>query len=45
MFNRLQLVCVYVELDNEDVGKQVSEYFGVDGETPSVCLRRKPLYL
>ncbi|KAL1552756.1 protein disulfide-isomerase [Salvia divinorum] len=31
-----KLLCVYVELDNEDVGKPVSEYFGVDGETPSV---------
>lgn len=35
-FFKGKLVCVYVELDNEDVGKQVSEYFGVDGETPSV---------
>ncbi|KAK6136298.1 hypothetical protein DH2020_029962 [Rehmannia glutinosa] len=31
-----KLICVYVELDNEDVGKQVSEYFGVNGEAPSV---------
>lgn len=35
-FFKGKLVCVYVELDNEDVGKQVSEYFGVNGETPSV---------
>lgn len=32
---------MYVELDNEDVGKPVSEYFGVDGETPSVSIRGK----
>ncbi|KAL8551495.1 hypothetical protein ACS0TY_000552 [Phlomoides rotata] len=31
-----KLISVFVDLDNEDVGKQVSEYFGVDGEAPSV---------
>ncbi|KAI3459002.1 hypothetical protein Pfo_015665 [Paulownia fortunei] len=31
-----KLICVYVELDNEDVGKPVSDYFGVSGEAPSV---------
>ncbi|KAL2526411.1 Protein disulfide isomerase-like 1-3 [Abeliophyllum distichum] len=31
-----KLICVYVELDNEDVGKPVSEYFGVTGDAPSV---------
>lgn len=39
LFNPLQLICVYVELDNEDVGKPVSEYFGVSGEAPSVSIR------
>ncbi|KAG8380464.1 hypothetical protein BUALT_Bualt06G0018100 [Buddleja alternifolia] len=33
---RGKLICVYVDLDNEDVGKQVSEYFGVSGEATSV---------
>ncbi|CAA0814464.1 Protein disulfide isomerase-like 1-3 [Striga hermonthica] len=33
---RGKLICVYVELDNEDVGKEVSEYFGVSREAPSV---------
>lgn len=32
----LQLVFVYVEMDNEDVGKPVSEYFGVSGDAPKV---------
>lgn len=32
----LQLVFVYVEMDNEDVGKPVSEYFGVSGDVPKV---------
>ncbi|KAK1260716.1 Protein disulfide isomerase-like 1-4 [Acorus gramineus] len=31
-----KLIFVYVELDNEDVGKPVSEYFGVTGEGPKV---------
>ncbi|XP_075496228.1 protein disulfide isomerase-like 1-4 [Primulina tabacum] len=31
-----KLLCVYVELDNEDVGKEVSEYFGVSGAFPRV---------
>ncbi|PIN09703.1 Protein disulfide isomerase (prolyl 4-hydroxylase beta subunit) [Handroanthus impetiginosus] len=31
-----KLVCVYVKLDLEDVGKPVSEYFGVSEESPSV---------
>ncbi|XP_073123442.1 protein disulfide isomerase-like 1-4 [Henckelia pumila] len=31
-----KLLCVYVELDNEDVGKEVSEYFGVSGASPRV---------
>ncbi|CAI9759218.1 unnamed protein product [Fraxinus pennsylvanica] len=33
---RGKLICVFVELDNEDVGKPVSEYFGVTGEAPTV---------
>ncbi|GFP94356.1 protein disulfide isomerase-like 1-3 [Phtheirospermum japonicum] len=31
-----KLLFVYVDLDNKDVGKEVSEYFGVSGEAPSV---------
>lgn len=31
-----KLIFVYVELDNEDVGKPVSEYFGVTGDEPQV---------
>lgn len=31
-----KLVFVYVEMDNEDVGKPVSEYFGVSGDVPKV---------
>ncbi|PKA59256.1 Protein disulfide isomerase-like 1-3 [Apostasia shenzhenica] len=31
-----KLVFVYVERDNEDVGKPVSDYFGVTGESPKV---------
>ncbi|KAK2643338.1 hypothetical protein Ddye_025101 [Dipteronia dyeriana] len=31
-----KLIFVYVEMDNEDVGKPVSEYFGVTGDTARV---------
>lgn len=31
-----KLIFVYVESDNEDVGKPVSEYFGVSGDAPKV---------
>ncbi|KZV37369.1 protein disulfide isomerase-like 1-3-like [Dorcoceras hygrometricum] len=31
-----KLLCVYVELDNKDVGEEVSEYFGVTGTSPRV---------
>ncbi|XP_030962083.1 protein disulfide isomerase-like 1-4 [Quercus robur] len=31
-----KLVFVHVEMDNEDVGKPVSEYFGVSGDDPKV---------
>lgn len=31
-----KLIFVYVELDNEDVGKPVSEYFGVPGDASTV---------
>lgn len=31
-----KLIFVYVEMDNEDVGKPVSEYFGISGDTPQV---------
>lgn len=32
----MQLIFVYVEIDNEEVGKPVSEYFGVNGNGPEV---------
>ncbi|CAM8970432.1 unnamed protein product [Rhodiola kirilowii] len=35
LFKR-KLIFVYVESDNEDVGKPVSEYFGVTGDAPKV---------
>lgn len=31
-----QLIFVYVELDNEDVGKPVGDYFGITGDAPQV---------
>uniref|UniRef100_A0A6N2L718 Protein disulfide-isomerase n=1 Tax=Salix viminalis TaxID=40686 RepID=A0A6N2L718_SALVM len=31
-----KLIFVYVEMDNEDVGKPVSEYFGISGTAPKV---------
>ncbi|CAI9105099.1 OLC1v1003953C1 [Oldenlandia corymbosa var. corymbosa] len=31
-----KLIFVYVEMDNEDTGKPVAEYFGVDGDGPKV---------
>ncbi|KAK4487587.1 hypothetical protein RD792_005764 [Penstemon davidsonii] len=31
-----KLVCVYVDLDNEEVGGPVSDYFGVSGDAPTV---------
>ncbi|KAK7272143.1 hypothetical protein RJT34_28565 [Clitoria ternatea] len=31
-----KLICVYVEMDNEDVGKPVSDYFGISGSGPKV---------
>ncbi|KAJ1409202.1 Thioredoxin-like superfamily [Sesbania bispinosa] len=31
-----KLIFVYVEMDNEDVGKPVSDYFGVSGSAPKV---------
>nr|XP_027086854.1 protein disulfide isomerase-like 1-3 isoform X2 [Coffea arabica] len=31
-----KLLCVYVEMDNKDVGKPVSDYFGVQGDAPRV---------
>ncbi|WOL09609.1 hypothetical protein Cni_G18362 [Canna indica] len=35
-FFKGKLIFVYVEMDNEDVGKPVSEYFGVAGDAPQV---------
>ncbi|KAJ8512170.1 hypothetical protein OPV22_002604 [Ensete ventricosum] len=32
----LKLIFVYVEMDNEDVGKPVSDNFGVTGDDPQV---------
>lgn len=34
----LQLIFVHVELDNEDVGKPISEFFGISGSAPKVIL-------
>ncbi|TKY48522.1 disulfide isomerase 1-4 [Spatholobus suberectus] len=31
-----KLIFVYVEMDNEDVGKPVSDYFGISGNAPKV---------
>ncbi|XP_023751529.1 protein disulfide isomerase-like 1-4 [Lactuca sativa] len=31
-----KLIFVYVELDNEDVGKPVGDYFGITGDAPQV---------
>ncbi|KAF5744706.1 protein disulfide isomerase-like 1-4 [Tripterygium wilfordii] len=31
-----KLIFVYVEMDNEDVGKPVSDYFGITGDGPKV---------
>nr|GLL17967.1 protein disulfide isomerase-like 1-4 [Ipomoea trifida] len=31
-----KLICVFVEMDNEDYGKAVSDYFGVTGDAPQV---------
>ncbi|XP_018819528.1 protein disulfide isomerase-like 1-4 [Juglans regia] len=35
-FFKGKLIFVYVEMDNEDVGKPVSDYFGVSGDAPKV---------
>jgi hypothetical protein len=34
----LQLIFVLVETDNEDVGKPVSDYFGISGTAPKVII-------
>lgn len=34
----MQLIFVYVEMDNEDVGKPVSDYFGVARDAPTVMI-------
>ncbi|KAE9585752.1 hypothetical protein Lal_00010211 [Lupinus albus] len=31
-----KLIFIYVELDNEDFGKPVAEYFGINGDAPKV---------
>lgn len=36
LFYLLQLIFVYVQMDNEDVGKPVSEYFGITADAPKV---------
>ena len=33
---QLQIVFVYVEMDNEDIGRPVADYFGVTGDAPKV---------
>jgi protein disulfide-isomerase A1 len=35
-FFKGKLVFVHVEMDNEDVGKPVADYFGISGNTPKV---------
>ncbi|OAY38003.1 protein disulfide isomerase-like 1-4 [Manihot esculenta] len=35
-FFKGKLIFVYVELDNEDVGKPVADYFGIAGNAPTV---------
>ncbi|KAB1226373.1 Protein disulfide isomerase-like 1-4 [Morella rubra] len=35
-FFKGKLIFVYVEMDNEDVGRPVSDYFGVSGDGPTV---------
>ncbi|KDP44055.1 hypothetical protein JCGZ_05522 [Jatropha curcas] len=35
-FFKGKLIFVYVELDNEEVGKPVADYFGISGDAPSV---------
>lgn len=32
----MQLIFVYVALDNEEVGKPVADYFGASGNEPTV---------
>ena len=34
----LQLIFVYVQVDNEDFGRPVADYFGVSGDGPKVSL-------
>lgn len=34
----LQLIFVLVEMDNEDVGKPVADYFGITGDGPKVMI-------
>ncbi|CAL5432095.1 unnamed protein product [Camellia sinensis] len=35
-FEERKLIFVYVEMDNEDVGRPVADYFGVTGDSPKV---------
>lgn len=35
-FHLMQLLFVYVEIDNEEVGKPVADYFGITGDGPHV---------
>lgn len=32
----MQIIFVYVDIDNEEVGKPVADYFGVTGDAPKV---------
>lgn len=34
--DQLQIIFVYVEMDNEEIGRPVSDYFGVTGDAPKV---------
>lgn len=34
----MQLLFVYVEMDNEDTGRPVADYFGIEGNASKVIL-------
>lgn len=34
----MQALFVYVPMDEEDAGKPVAEYFGIDGDAPRVSI-------
>lgn len=36
----MQLIFVFVNIDDEDVGKPVADYFGATGDSPKVTINR-----